>query len=195
MSYGEAVEDIRQQWAKRRITAFAKKHSVEVNEVEIVDETPIEDLEKEFKKANNIKKRIYKNLSEGEKKGWITFYNDHMNLSLRIKGEGIGNKVENAIKEVKSEKVEKTEKLVEPVEKVSKRKQPKVHLTHEEKVEKKKKEVPIMTEEPKKEKVVRTHKKKQLIEEDGQKEEAVVKDEHVEVKKPRKVRHVKKEEK
>lgn len=193
MSYGEAVEDIRQQWAKRRITTFAKKHSIEVNEVEIVDEIPIEDLEKEFKKANNIKKRIYKNLSEGEKKGWITFYNDHMNLSLRIKGGGNGNKVENVIKEVKSEKVEKTEKLVEPVEKVSKRKQPKAHSTHEEKA--KKKEVPIMTEEPKKEKVVRTHKKKQLIEEDEQKEEVVAKDEHVEVKKPRKIRHVKKEEK
>ena len=32
MSYGEAVEDIRQQWAKRRITAFAKKHGVETSE-------------------------------------------------------------------------------------------------------------------------------------------------------------------
>jgi len=84
-SFTEAVEPIMYQFAKRRISAFAKRNKVSIDDVEVVNEIPIEQLEKEFKRSNNIKTRLYKNMNEEQQKAWEIYYNDHKQLSLRVK--------------------------------------------------------------------------------------------------------------
>ena len=99
-TFEEATESIRVQYGKRRISNFAKKNSVSNEEVEVVDETPINDLVNGFKKSCNppIRVRIYKNLSEEQKQAWIAYYTANAKLALRVKegSSGLTHKTKKA---------------------------------------------------------------------------------------------------
>ena len=87
-TFEEAIEPVKQQFMRRRVAAFARKHEVENNDVEVVDNTDVSFMEKEFKRNNNIKTRLYKNMTEEQQKAWVIYYNDHKDLSLRVKAGG-----------------------------------------------------------------------------------------------------------
>ena len=85
MTFNDAIQPIMNQYAKRRISAFAKRNNVSIDDVEVINEIPVEQLEKEFKRANNIKTRLYKNMNEEQQKAWELYYNEHKQLSLKVK--------------------------------------------------------------------------------------------------------------
>lgn len=85
MNFKDATNEIKSQFAKRRISAFAKRNNVSNDEVEVVDDEPIEALEREFKRSCGIRTRLYKNLTEEQQKAWLLYYNDHKKLSLKVK--------------------------------------------------------------------------------------------------------------
>lgn len=84
-TFADSVQPIMNQYARRRISAFAKRHGVSNDDVEVVNDIPIEQLEKDFKRNNNIKTRLYKNMNEEQQKAWELYYNDHKKLSLAVK--------------------------------------------------------------------------------------------------------------
>ena len=114
MNFKDATNEIKSQFAKRRISAFAKRNNVSNDEVEVVDDEPIETLEKEFKRSCGIRTRLYKNLTEEQQKAWLLYYNDHKKLSLKVKRNSVPNNEmimnESPIIHDKSEKCEKQEK-------------------------------------------------------------------------------------
>ena len=116
-TFEEAVEPIKQQFMRRRISAFAKKNNVTNEDVEVVDDMDLEVMEREFKRNNNIKARLYKNMTEEQQKAWTLYYDDHKKLSLKVKdGAKTSTKTENKIeKESISEKTEKVEKAEKQV--------------------------------------------------------------------------------
>lgn len=86
-TFEEATESIRSLFARRRISTFAKKNSVTNEDVEVVDDIPIDELVSSFKRSVNppIRIRLFKNLNEEQQKAWITYYDDHKQLSLQVK--------------------------------------------------------------------------------------------------------------
>lgn len=124
MNFKEATNEIKSRFAKRRISTFAKRNNVNIDEVEVIDDEPIETLEKEFKRSCGIRTRLYKNLTEEQQKAWLSYYNDHKKLSLKVKekqndettlnddlnNEMILNKPVSHVKCEKSEKQEKAKK-------------------------------------------------------------------------------------
>ena len=95
MNFKDATNEIKSQFAKRRISAFAKRNNVNNDEVEVVDDEPIEVLEKEFKRSCGIRTRLYKNLTEEQQKAWLLYYNDHKKLSLKVKARQNDEMVSN----------------------------------------------------------------------------------------------------
>ena len=85
ITFEEATQPIVNQFLKHRITNFVKKHNIDVNDVEVVNEIPIEMLEKDFKKTNKIRTRLYKNMNEEQQQAWLAYYNEHKKLSLKVK--------------------------------------------------------------------------------------------------------------
>ena len=137
-SFSEAAEPIMQQFAKRRISTFAKKHNVGQEDVEIVNEIPIEQLEKEFKRNNNIRTRLYKNLNEEQQQAWKLYYNDHKQLSLKVKENIVAQQEPPKIEEKQEHKrkTKNTEKVVEQIEstpeteEIEKPAEPRKHKKH-----------------------------------------------------------------
>lgn len=84
-TFEEAVLHIKANFGKRRISTFAKKNSVSSDAVEVVDDIPIAELERSFKKNNGITKRLFKNLTNEQQQAWVMYYDDHKQLSLRVK--------------------------------------------------------------------------------------------------------------
>ena len=110
-TFEEAIEPVKQQFMRRRVAAFARKHEVENNDVEVVDNTDVSFMEKEFKRNNNIKTRLYKNMTEEQQKAWVIYYNDHKDLSLRVKAgaDAHNNSTSSTVsKHKKAEKVVNT---------------------------------------------------------------------------------------
>lgn len=85
MNFKDATNEIKSHFAKRRISTFAKRNNVSIDEIEVIDDEPIETLEKEFKRSCGIRTRLYKNLTEEQQKAWLSYYNDHKKLSLKVK--------------------------------------------------------------------------------------------------------------
>lgn len=110
-SFEEATETIKSNYAKRRVGLFAKKNNVEISDVEVIDEVPVMELEKNFKKNNGIRTRLYKNLSADQQQAWLSYYDDHKQLSLRVK-DGVN-------KSIKSSASDDTEKPKRRTHKVS----------------------------------------------------------------------------
>ena len=108
-TFEEAIEPVKQQFMRRRVAAFARKHEVESNDVEVVDNANISIMEKEFKRNNNIKTRLYKNMTEEQQKAWVIYYNDHKDLSLRVKA---GTDVQANTSSSTASKHKKAEKVV-----------------------------------------------------------------------------------
>lgn len=84
-SFEESVQHIKANFGKRRISTFAKKNSVANDAVEVVDDIPISELEKTFKRNNKIKTRLFKNLTAEQQQAWVAYYDDHKQLSLKVK--------------------------------------------------------------------------------------------------------------
>lgn len=133
-SFEDAINEVKQQFARRRIANFAKKNGVEIDGVEVIDEEDAATLEREFKRNNNIKIRIFKNLSEEQKQAWKLFYSDHAKLSLKVK-DGIVKQVHDKKHDAVNEDVENVLE-VQPL----KERKPKVKKTKKEPTEKPKKE-------------------------------------------------------
>lgn len=95
MNFKDATNEIKSQFAKRRISVFAKRNNVSSDEVEVVDDEPIEILEKEFKRSCGIRTRLYKNLTEEQQKAWLLYYNDHKKLSLKVKAKQSNEMIPN----------------------------------------------------------------------------------------------------
>lgn len=83
--FEESTHQIKANFGKRRIANFAKKNGVESSSIEIVDDIPVAEIEKNFKKNNGIKTRLYKNLTEEQKSAWLMYYDDHKQLSMKVK--------------------------------------------------------------------------------------------------------------
>ena len=88
-TFGDAVLPVKQQYMRRRVSAFARKNNVTNDDVEVIDEMDLSSMEKEFKRNNGIKVRLYKNMTEEQKQAWVLYYNDHKQLSLRVKGNTV----------------------------------------------------------------------------------------------------------
>ena len=81
-SWHEAVQFSIDRWKKSRMSRFLRKKQIKPEEVHVHNDIPIDILVKNFKRENNIKKRLYIKLLEGEKQSWIDYYEKNRILIL-----------------------------------------------------------------------------------------------------------------
>ena len=87
IAYREFIQDIIDNFCKRRITKFAKTKSVDNSLIHAHNDTPIWAMIKQFKSDNSIKTRSFKTLSDAQKEAWRTYYTSHMKLVLMTDDE------------------------------------------------------------------------------------------------------------
>ena len=85
MSEVEAVTPILQAYLKPRRARFAAKNKIDPNEIDVINEPSINEVFKEWKRENQIRTRIYKNLTPEQQQSWIKYFDEHKNLTLQTR--------------------------------------------------------------------------------------------------------------
>lgn len=116
------------KFKKARQTRFANLNHTNVENIHVHNEVPIWYLVKKFKTQNNIKSRLFKSLSEEQKKCWLTFYDQNKKLVL-MTNENHENFHKNNIFDIKTGTWETVNIMHEKQESISK--------SHEEPLKKK----------------------------------------------------------
>ena len=76
------VEPILNEYLRKRKTRYANSHNVSIESVKVVNTISISDLFSKWKKENNIKTKLFKNLSEEQKNMWIQYFDTNKTLML-----------------------------------------------------------------------------------------------------------------
>lgn len=103
----DAVLPILQTYLKPRRTRFATKNKVSPGSIDVVNEPPISELFKTWKRENQIRTRIYKNLTLEQQQAWVAYFDEHKSLTLQVHVEDEPQGQVNEVNEVKPHKLRK----------------------------------------------------------------------------------------
>lgn len=118
----DAVLPILQTYLKPRRTRFATKNKVNPGSIDVVNEPPISELFKTWKRENQIRTRIYKNLTLEQQQAWVAYFDEHKSLTLHVHAEDEPTEQLGKVNEVKPPKLRKHD---EPQQQMNEVKSPK----------------------------------------------------------------------